>query len=135
MKLFDRFYEAVAGHYRESHEVQFYANLFCVSPKYFSTVIRQATGATPSEWIARFVVVKAKLLMRTTDLSMLRISQELGFPGLSSDGLSLEALRMKRSRNEHLTHFFSFFDDVEAALSGRGAASLEVVGDALPAVC
>jgi transcriptional regulator GlxA family with amidase domain len=47
-------------------------------------VIRQATGATPSEWIARFVVVKAKLLMRTTDLSMLRISQELGFPDQTS---------------------------------------------------
>ena len=84
MKLFDRFYEAVAAHYQESHEVQFYANLFCVSPKYFSTVIRQTTGATPSEWIARFVVVKAKLLMRTTDLSMLRISQELGFPDQTS---------------------------------------------------
>lgn len=84
MRLFDSFYDAITKHYKESHEVQFYANLFCVSPKYFSTVIRQATGATPSEWIARFVVVKAKLLMRTTDLSMLRISQELGFPDQTS---------------------------------------------------
>ena len=42
---------------------------------------------------------------------------------------------MKRLRNEHLTHFFSFFDDVEAALSGSGAASLEVEDDALPALC
>lgn len=84
MRLFDRFYEAITQHYRESHEVQFYANLFCVSPKYFSTVIRQATGATPSEWIARYIVVRAKLLMRTTDFSMARISQELGFPDQTS---------------------------------------------------
>lgn len=84
MRLFDNFYEAITKHYRESHEVQFYANLFCVSPKYFSTVIRLATGATPSEWIARYIVVKAKLLMRTTDFSMARISQELGFPDQTS---------------------------------------------------
>lgn len=84
LRLFDRFYEAITEHYRESREVQFYANLFCVSPKYFSTVIRQATGAAPSDWIARYVLVKAKMLMRTTDFSMLRISQELGFPDQTS---------------------------------------------------
>lgn len=84
MRLFDSFYEAITKHYRESHEVKFYANLFCVSPKYFSTVIRQATGATPSEWIARYIVVKAKMLMRTTDFPMARIGRELGFPDQTS---------------------------------------------------
>lgn len=84
MRLFDRFYEAVTKHYQESHEVKYYANIFCVSPKYFSTVIRQTTGATPSEWIARYIVVRAKMLMRTTDLSMMQISKELGFPDQTS---------------------------------------------------
>lgn len=84
LRLFDRFYEAVTKHYQESHEVKYYANIFCVSPKYFSTVIRQTTGATPSEWIARYIVVRAKMLMRTTDLSMQQISKELGFPDQTS---------------------------------------------------
>lgn len=83
LQLFDRFYEAITKHYRESHEVKFYADLFCISPKYFSTVIRQITGVTPSEWIARYIVVRAKMLMRTT-LSMQQISKELGFPEQTS---------------------------------------------------
>ena len=82
--LFYRFYEAIAAHHKESHEIQFYAEKFCLSPKYFANVIKQTTGITASDWIARFIITKAKHLLKRDDISMLKISKELGFGEQSS---------------------------------------------------
>ena len=80
-QLLMRFQEAIAQHYRESREVKFYSNLLCLSPKYFSTVIRQETGTSASRWIADYVVMRAKqLLAHNGSKSIQQISQELGFP-------------------------------------------------------
>ncbi len=82
--LFYRFYEAIAAHHKDSHEIQFYAERFSLSPKYFATVIKQTTGITASDWIARFIITKAKHLLKRDDISMLTISKELGFGEQSS---------------------------------------------------
>lgn len=79
-QLFERFYDAVATHYRESREVSFYANLLCLTPKYFATVIKQTTGIAASDWISRHVIIKAKiLLLYKQDKSIQQIAYELGF--------------------------------------------------------
>jgi len=78
--LITRFYNAIVEHYRESHEVQFYANLLCLSPKYFGTIIRETTNINAGEWIARYIVTQAKTLLRQRrDLSIQQISTHLGF--------------------------------------------------------
>ena len=51
--LFHHFYDAIVAHHKESHEIQFYAEKFSLSPKYFASVIKQTTGITASDWIAR----------------------------------------------------------------------------------
>jgi AraC-like DNA-binding protein len=79
--LFMQFYDNLTEHYRESREVKFYSKLLCLSPKYFSTVIRQETGTSASRWIADYVVMRAKqLLAHNGSKSIQQISQELGFP-------------------------------------------------------
>lgn len=82
--LFYHFYEAIAAHHKESHEIQFYAERFSLSPKYFANVIKQTTGIAASDWIARFIVTKAKHLLKRDDINMLAISKELGFGEQSS---------------------------------------------------
>ena len=78
--LFERFYDAVATHYRESREVSFYANLLCLTPKYFATVIKQTTGIAASDWISRHVIIKAKILLSYEQhKSIQQIAHELGF--------------------------------------------------------
>ncbi len=78
--LLTRFYDAIVEHFRESREVQFYAKLLCLSPKYFGTIIRQETGQLASDWIARYVVIQAKTLLRQRpDLSIQQIANMLGF--------------------------------------------------------
>lgn len=75
-----RFKEAVIEHYRESREVSFYARMFCLSPKYFSALIKQETGISAGEWINRYVALQAKtMLARQHNLTIQQISNQMGF--------------------------------------------------------
>ena len=79
-QLLSRFHEAVAAHYCESREVNFYATLLHLSPKYFGTVVRDATGIGVGEWIARYVIIQAKFLLRHhPELSIQQVSGQIGF--------------------------------------------------------
>ncbi|MBQ3771020.1 MAG: AraC family transcriptional regulator [Bacteroidaceae bacterium] len=79
-QLLSRFHRAIAIHYRESREVRFYAEQLCLSPKYFGRVIRQATGIGAGEWIARYVIIQSKYLLRQhPEMTIQQISDELGF--------------------------------------------------------
>ena len=84
-QLSSRFNDALIEHYRESREVGFYARMFHLSPKYFSTLIKQETGYGAGEWIDRYVVLQAKaLLNRMRNLSIQEITDRLGFPEQAS---------------------------------------------------
>lgn len=81
-RLLSSFHTAVAAHYRESREVSFYAQQLCLSPKHFGAIVRQATGVKASEWIARYVIVQAKYLLKhQPHLSVQELSVLLGFSG------------------------------------------------------
>ena len=79
--IFSRFCDLVVEHYRESKEIQYYASLLDLHPKYLSRVVRTATnGVTPGQWIDRYVVAQAKRLIVTNpELSLKEIAYELGF--------------------------------------------------------
>lgn len=83
--LFARFTDAIAENYRKSREVRFYANLFCLSPKHFASIIKQQTGKNASEWITSYVITQAKaLLLYQSQFSIQQISFSLGFPDQAS---------------------------------------------------
>ena len=79
--IFSRFCDLVVEHYRESKEIQYYASLLDLHPKYLSRVVRTATnGVTPGQWIERYVVAQAKrLIVANPELSLKEIAYELGF--------------------------------------------------------
>ena len=79
-QLFHRFQNALVNHFHESREVQYYANLLCLSPKYFGSIIKEQTGISANEWISAYVIVQAKSLLRhSRNLNIQQISQQLGF--------------------------------------------------------
>ena len=79
-QLFNRFKNAFVNHFQESREVQYYANLLCLSPKYFGSIIKKQTGISANEWISGYVIVQAKSLLRhSKNLNIQQISQQLGF--------------------------------------------------------
>lgn len=83
--LFQRFYDLLIANYREQHEVAWYADRLCLTPKHFSTIVRKSTGQSAGEWIANVLHLQAKTLLRTRhDLNMQEIADILGFSGNAS---------------------------------------------------
>ena len=70
----------LAQYFREHRDVGFYAAKVCLTPKHFSTVVKQETGHTAAWWIHRQVVSKAKnLLTMRPDLNIQAVADQLGF--------------------------------------------------------
>ncbi len=65
---------------REQRSVKFYASRSSVSLKYFSTIIRQLSGTSPSELIERVVVGEAKVMLGDIHRSIKDIALSLNFP-------------------------------------------------------
>lgn len=78
--LSPQFNDAVIQHFRHSREVGFYARMFHLSTKYFSTIIKQETGISAGEWIDRYVVLQAKeLLQHQRNLTIQQLADKMGF--------------------------------------------------------
>lgn len=80
MELYNRFCELVVAHYRESREIQYYAALLHLTPKYLSSSIRSVAGMSPAQWIEQYVITQAKRLIGTyPTVSLKEIAYMLGF--------------------------------------------------------
>jgi AraC-like DNA-binding protein len=69
-----------------SREVQYYANKLDITSKYLTVITRQVSGRNANEWITRSVLLNAKALLSTTQLSIQEISARLNFPNPSFFG-------------------------------------------------
>lgn len=89
----------------QERSVEFYAVRRCVCAKYFARQVKAASGKSPGRIIRERVLIEAKALLNSTDLSVRQVSDSLHFPNESffcrwfkeSSGLTPTAFR--RSRN------------------------------------
>ena len=79
-EVFLRFLDDLQLYATRERTVQFYSDKQCISAKHFSKLIRQASGKLPMEHIRQRVVIEAKTLLRTTDMSIREIADALHFP-------------------------------------------------------
>jgi len=79
-EVFLRFMDDLQMYASRERSVQFYADRMCLSAKHFSKLIRQSSGKLPMEHIRRRVIIEAKTLLRTTDMSIREIADALNFP-------------------------------------------------------
>jgi len=79
MTIYERFMKSVEEHYRMEHSVIFYANKLCLTPKYLSSVIFEMSGKHASDWIHEYIMLEAKALLKSTDMSLKNISDTLCF--------------------------------------------------------
>lgn len=78
--VFQKFMMDLQENYTTHRDTMFYARRSSLSPKYFSTVIRNVSGAPPLEWIVQTVISVAGNLLLDTRKSIKDIAAELGFP-------------------------------------------------------
>lgn len=66
--------------FKQQRSVTFYADEARLSTGYFTAVVREKTGRTPSEWIIDITITQAKLLLEKTKKSIKEIAADLNFP-------------------------------------------------------
>ena len=75
-----QFHSDLTQHFRKHHDVGFYAERACLTPKYFSAVVKQETGHSATYWIRGKIIAEAKMLLHIRqDLSLKVIADMLGF--------------------------------------------------------
>lgn len=84
-ELFSRFYKAIEEHFRESHEVQYYADLFGLTPKHFAAIIKKQTGIKALTWINNYVMIQSKSMLRhMQQMPIQQVALQMGFTELSA---------------------------------------------------
>lgn len=78
--LSKEFLKQVKEHFRRERQLKFYADKLCITPRYLSRVVKESTGSSAAEWIERCVVLEARALLKSTNMTIQQISDELNFP-------------------------------------------------------
>ena len=84
--IVERFLELVHTHYRVERMISFYANKLCITPKYLSKIVKENTGRSAGEWIENHVVLDARAMLQSSDMTIQQIAVSLNFPNQSFFG-------------------------------------------------
>ena len=81
--LFERFIALVTEYHNTERGVAFYADKLCLTPKYLSKLVKQASGRSAPAWIDSFVILEAKNMLKYSDKAIKEIVYALHFPNQS----------------------------------------------------
>ena len=78
-ELLMRFTQLVSDNYKLHRKVSYYADKMCLTPKYLSTVVYEASGKYARDIIAEFVIMEAKRCLVNTTMTVQEIGDYLHF--------------------------------------------------------
>ena len=82
--VFIEFNKLLRHHFREHHDITFYADQLKISSRYLSMVTKQISHVTVASYINRHLMLEACWLLKTTDHSIQYISEVLHFADQAS---------------------------------------------------
>ena len=85
-EIMAKFILLVSENFREQRQVSFYSDQLCVTSKHLSAVVKEISGRTAGDWIENYVTVEAKVLLRSTDMTIQEIATRLNFSNQSFFG-------------------------------------------------
>lgn len=85
-RLTEKFVVMVQQNFKQERFLDFYANKLEVTTKHLSRAIKESTGYSAVEWIDRFVILEAKVLLKSTNMTIQQIADELNFNNQSFFG-------------------------------------------------
>lgn len=81
--IFTAFIKLVEENFRHERRVSWYGEQLCITPKYLSETVKQASRRTPNEWIDNYVILEVRVLLKNTTMNIKEIAQYLNFPNQS----------------------------------------------------
>ncbi|MCM1915792.1 helix-turn-helix domain-containing protein, partial [Phocaeicola vulgatus] len=82
--IFKQFLKLVETHHYKERDISFYAEKLCLTPKYLSSIIRDVSGELAGNWIDNYVIIEAKALLISSNLTIQEICYKLNFSTPSS---------------------------------------------------
>ena len=84
--IFIRFLQLLDKHCTAHRDLAFYASELSITPRRLSGTVVRSSGRSAKDWITSRLILEAKVLLNRHDLSILQISEMLGFPNQSFFG-------------------------------------------------
>ena len=91
--IHNEFLELLESNSHCHRDINFYADKLCITPKYLSRMVMEASGRRPKEWINIRIMLEAKVMLRDKSLSIREISELLGFPNQSFFGTFFKKMK------------------------------------------
>ena len=82
-ELFNHFMLLMERDYKTSRDVNYYAELMNITPKYLTNIVRQVTGHTPKTIIDQYVILQIKMQLHRSQQSVKEIAWEYHFSDTS----------------------------------------------------
>lgn len=83
MKL-QEFITLLMDHFKEEHQVAFYAKAMHITPQYLTAIVKAQTGKTVNAFVYELIYSEARNLLVSTDLSIQQITVRLNFADQAS---------------------------------------------------
>jgi len=84
--IYMKFMALLFEHYKTERSVHFYADKLYLTPKYFSKVINETSGRPISAWVGEMVIMAAKAMLKSSDMTVAQIAYDLNFANASFFG-------------------------------------------------
>jgi len=82
-ELFNRFMMLLERDYKQSRDVNYFAEQMHITSKYLSNIVRQVTGHTPKTIIDQYVILQLKMQLKRSSQSIKEIAWEYHFTDVS----------------------------------------------------
>lgn len=83
-QLFREFMGLVNQHCERERKIPFYAGMLRVTPHHLSAIIKEASGQSVMYWVNRAVLLRAKVLLKTSGLMAYEVAERLNFVSSSA---------------------------------------------------
>lgn len=77
--ILNKFLRLLAEYHTQERNVRFYAEKLCLSPKYFSKLIKASSGRSAPDWIDSYVILEAQNYLKYSRMSIKEIVYRLHF--------------------------------------------------------
>ncbi len=85
-RIADKFIKLVQENFKSERFLDFYAGKLGITAKHLSRTIKAQTGISAVNWIERYVVLEAQVMLKSSNLNIQQISDELNFKSQSFFG-------------------------------------------------
>lgn len=82
-EIYHTFVNLVKEQFRQHRDVEYYAKALCLSSGHLSRIVKNQSGKTVAEWIKEYIILEAKVLLKSSTDAVYQISDTLNFPNTS----------------------------------------------------